>query len=68
MTAPSIDALLARDEVLLLAHAGGNFDAPQETLYAYRCAIEAGSDALDIPARIHDGDAAGSASASWPRR
>ncbi len=48
MTASSIAQLLARDEPLLIAHAGGNFDAPQETMYAYRRAAEVGSDVLEL--------------------
>jgi glycerophosphoryl diester phosphodiesterase len=45
---PSIDALLGRHEPLLIAHAGGNCDAPQETLYAYRRAADVGSDVLEL--------------------
>jgi glycerophosphoryl diester phosphodiesterase len=40
--------LLGRLEPLLIAHAGGNCDAPQETLYAYKRAAEVGSDALEL--------------------
>lgn len=48
LTAPTIDELLARDEPLLLAHAGGDHDAPQETIYAYTTAAEAGVDVLEM--------------------
>jgi glycerophosphoryl diester phosphodiesterase len=48
VTAPSIDELLAAEGPLLLAHAGGDRDWPQETLYAYRQAAEAGTDVLEM--------------------
>ncbi|HEX6310884.1 MAG TPA: glycerophosphodiester phosphodiesterase family protein [Acidimicrobiia bacterium] len=52
VTAAPIDALLARDDVLLIAHAGGSVDAPQETMYAYRRAVEAGSDVLELDVMV----------------
>jgi glycerophosphoryl diester phosphodiesterase len=48
VTAPSIDDLLAARGPLLLAHAGGDRDWPQETLYAYGRAVEAGADVLEM--------------------
>jgi glycerophosphoryl diester phosphodiesterase len=47
-TAPTIAELLERDGTLLVAHAGGDRDAPQETMYAYTRAVEAGSDVLEL--------------------
>lgn len=48
VTAPSIAELLEADRTLLIAHAGGDRDAPQETMYAYTRAAEAGSDVLEF--------------------
>ena len=48
VTAPSIEELLASEGPLLLAHAGGDRDWPQETLFAYRQAVEAGADVLEM--------------------
>ena len=48
VTAPSIDELLDSEGPLLLAHAGGDRDAPQETLFAYHRAVEAGADVLEM--------------------
>ena len=48
VTAPSIEELLAAEGPLLLAHAGGDRDWPQETLFAYDRAVEAGADVLEM--------------------
>ncbi len=46
--AASIDRLLARDDVLAIAHAGGDQSAPHSTLYAYGEAVAAGVDVLEL--------------------
>jgi len=48
VTAPSIDELLESEDTLLIAHAGGDRDVPQETMYAYARAAEAGADVLEL--------------------
>lgn len=46
--AASIDDLLARDDVLAIAHAGGDQTAPHSTLFAYGEAVAAGVDVLEL--------------------
>ena len=46
--AASIDDLLARDDVLAIAHAGGDQAAPHSTLFAYGEAVAAGVDVLEL--------------------
>jgi glycerophosphoryl diester phosphodiesterase len=56
VTAPSVDELLAAEGPLLLAHAGGDRDWPQETLHAYRQAAEAGADVLELDVMLTSDD------------
>ena len=46
--AASIDDLLARDDVLAIAHAGGDQSGPHSTLFAYGQAVAAGVDVLEL--------------------
>ncbi len=48
VTAPTIDEVIARGDVLNLAHAGGDQDAPHSTMFAFRQAVAAGADALEL--------------------
>ncbi len=49
---PTIDDLLERDDVLNIAHAGGDQDYPHSTLYAMAQAVEQGADALEIDVQL----------------
>ena len=46
--ASTVDALLALDRPIVIAHAGGDFDAPHSTMYAYTRAALAGTDVLEM--------------------
>ena len=64
---PSVDELLASGRVLNIAHAGGDQDFPHSTMYAYRQAVAAGADVLEMDVQLtgdgvlivqHDADTA----------
>lgn len=46
--ASTLDALIALDRPLVIAHAGGDQDYPHSTIYAYTQAALAGSDILEL--------------------
>ncbi len=48
---PSVDALLAGDQVLNIPHAGGDQDYPHSTMYAFSESVEAGADVLEFDIR-----------------
>ena len=56
VTAPSIDEILDSEGPLLIAHSGGDRDWPQETMFAYRQAAEAGSDVLEMDVMLTSDD------------
>jgi len=49
--APPADAWLQR-RPLSIAHAGGDLEAPHETMFAYVTAVEAGADMLEMDVRL----------------
>lgn len=49
---PTVDELLARDEPLVLAHAGGDQDHPHSTLYGYAESVAAGTDVLELDVQL----------------
>lgn len=46
--ASTVAALLALDRPIVIAHAGGDFEAPHSTMYAYTEAALAGADVLEL--------------------
>lgn len=46
--ASNVDALLALTRPLVIAHAGGDFEAPHSTMYAFTVAALAGTDVLEM--------------------
>ena len=46
--ATTVDALLALDRPIVIVHAGGDFDAPHSTMYAFTQAALAGADVLEM--------------------
>jgi glycerophosphoryl diester phosphodiesterase len=46
--ASTVDALLALDRPIVIAHAGGDFEAPHSTMYAFTEAALAGADVLEL--------------------
>jgi glycerophosphoryl diester phosphodiesterase len=46
--ASTVDELLALDRPIVIAHAGGDFEAPHSTLYAFTQAALAGADVLEM--------------------
>lgn len=46
--ASTIDELLALDRPIVIAHAGGDFEAPHSTMYAFTQAALAGADVLEM--------------------
>lgn len=64
---PTVAELLASGRVLNIAHAGGDQDHPHSTMYAYRQAVAAGADVLEMDVQLtgdgvlivqHDADTA----------
>ena len=49
---PTIDELLAREDVLNIAHAGGDQIWPHSTFYAFDRAVEAGADVLEMDVQL----------------
>lgn len=49
---PTIDELLAMGRPLNLAHAGGDQAAPHSTMFAFRSAVEAGVDVLELDVQL----------------
>ena len=49
---PTVDELLAAGEVLNIAHAGGDQDFPHSTMYAFRQAVAAGADVLELDVQL----------------
>lgn len=49
---PTIDDLVARDDVLNIAHAGGDQAWPHSTFYAFDRAVEAGADVLEMDVQL----------------
>ena len=45
---PTVEELLSGDEVLNIAHAGGDQDHPHSTMYAFTEAVAAGADVLEF--------------------
>jgi hypothetical protein len=50
--ATTVGELLALDRPVMLAHAGGDFDGPHSTLFAFTEAVIAGIDALEMDVRL----------------
>jgi glycerophosphoryl diester phosphodiesterase len=50
--ASTVVELLALDRPVMLAHAGGDFDGPHSTLFAFTEAVIAGIDALEMDVRL----------------
>jgi glycerophosphoryl diester phosphodiesterase len=50
--ASTVAELLALDRPVMLAHAGGDFDGPHSTLFAFTEAVIAGIDALEMDVRL----------------
>jgi len=50
--ASTVAELLTLDRPVILAHAGGDFDGPHSTLYAFTEAVVAGVDALEMDVRL----------------
>jgi glycerophosphoryl diester phosphodiesterase len=46
--ATTVDALLALDRPIIIAHAGGDFDWPHSTMYAFTQAVLNGTDVLEM--------------------
>jgi glycerophosphoryl diester phosphodiesterase len=49
---PTVDDLVGADEVLNIAHAGGDQAWPHSTFYAFDRAVEAGADVLEIDVQL----------------
>ncbi|HWL43396.1 MAG TPA: glycerophosphodiester phosphodiesterase family protein [Ilumatobacter sp.] len=49
---PTVDELLASGVVLNIAHAGGDQDHPHSTMYAFRQAVAAGADVLEMDVQL----------------
>jgi glycerophosphoryl diester phosphodiesterase len=64
---PTVDELLGSGTVLNIAHAGGDQDHPHSTMYAFKQAVAAGADVLELDVQLtgdhalvvqHDADTA----------
>lgn len=50
--ASTVADLLALDRPIVIAHAGGDFEAPHSTMYAYERAVAGGADVLELDVRL----------------